>query len=99
MGLPLDPATRAEERSAFAPQPLSRSDSPPPRPPPLGVPLSTWPSLGCTSTQPSPWNAIWMVSPEPRPVNVFRLVSVFTLVRTPLDQVMAACGSQNVGAP
>ena len=31
-------------------------------------------------------------------MSVLRLASVFTLVRTPLDQVMAACRLQNVGA-
>src|SRR3954464_10521921 len=49
---------------------------PPPPPPPLGVPGSTWPSLGCTSTQPLPWKPTWSVSPEPRPTSVFRFASV-----------------------
>src|SRR4051812_39362119 len=73
-------------------------ESPPPLlPPPLVDPLSTWPSLGCTSTQPAPWKPIWSVSPEPRPIKVFRFASVFTCVCRPLDQVIAAWGSQNVG--
>ena len=57
------------------------------------------PSDGCTSTQPFPENSIWSVSPEARPIRVFRFTSVFTAVCTPLDHVIAACGSVNAVSP
>ena len=57
-----------------------------------------WPSDGCTSTQPWPPKAIWMVSPEPRPIRFFILKSVLIDVETPDDHVIAACASANVGA-
>src|SRR5438132_1425284 len=68
-----------------------------PEPPPAPTPW-TRPSLGCTSTQPSPLNAICNVSPDPRPIRVLRLASTFTWVWTPADQVIAAWASANVGA-
>src|SRR5919197_225316 len=75
----------------------------PPRPPPLSfLPLTfcaTRPSLGCTSTQPSPENATCTDSPEPKPTKLFRLASVLIELLTPDDQTIAALGSQNVGAP
>src|SRR3954471_14775811 len=71
------------------------SRPPAPLPPVVGT---TRPSLGCTSTQPSPWNPIWMLSPEPRPMKFLSFTSVLMLVVTLLDQVIAACGSAKVGA-
>src|ERR671923_60321 len=67
-------------------------------PPPLAAAPVTWPSDGCTSTQPWPANAIWIVSPEPRPIRFFILKSVLIDVLTPDDHVIAACASANVGA-
>ena len=55
------------------------------------------PSLGCTSTQPWPTKPICTDSPEPLPMNVFRLTSVLTVVCRLPYQVIAACGSANVG--
>src|SRR5918999_957414 len=72
--------------------------APPPPPPPPGAAAAIRPSDGCTSTQPSPLNAIWMLSPEPRPMSVLRLTSVFIDVVTPDDHVIAAWASANVGA-
>ncbi|CAN5221219.1 hypothetical protein BH20ACT16_BH20ACT16_07260 [soil metagenome] len=56
------------------------------------------PSDGCTSTQPSPLNAIWKASPEPSPTKLLSLMSVFIVVVTPDDHATAACASANVGA-
>ena len=54
---------------------------------------ATRPSEGWINSQPEPENDTWTVSPEPRPMNVFRLTSVLIELVSPLDQVIAACGS------
>ncbi len=63
-----------------------------PPPPPFAAGW-TRPSLGWTSTQPGPENAIWTVSPEPRPISVYRLTSVLIAVWTLDAHVIAADGS------
>ena len=78
-------------------QPPRLPSKPPPPELPLGLPKMR-PSLGCTSTQPCPANDIWTDSPEPRPMKFFSLMSVLMPVWTLEAQVIAACGSANVGA-
>ena len=56
------------------------------------------PSEGCTSTQPSPEKPIWTLSPDPIPISDLACMSVLSLVDTPPDQAIAACGSAKVGA-
>src|SRR2546423_8478094 len=95
------PASPGHRRAGAAQPPRLPSilPMPPPAPEPPPAPAAcTRPSLGCTSTQPSPENPTWTVSPDPRPISVFRLASTLTCVVTPLDHVMADCASANVGA-
>src|SRR3954462_10030815 len=71
-------------------------------PPLLLLPLTDWatrPSLGCTSTQPSPWKATCTDSPEPIPMKLLRLASGLIEGGPPLDQTIAPRGAHEVGAP
>src|SRR5690349_2902035 len=80
------------------PQPPRDPSNPPPPPPPFEDCEATRPSEGCTSTQPAPAKPICSDSPELFPISDFMFTSVFRWVVRLLDQVIAACGSQNVGA-
>jgi hypothetical protein len=88
---------RISALSAALPSTDAIGMGPPPPPPPPFVAAATWPSLGCTSTQPAPWKPSWIVSPEPLPTSVLRFASVFTCGLTLLDHVIAAFGSTKVG--
>src|SRR3954454_5000847 len=79
--------------------PPSEPSSPPALPPPPLAPAeATRPSDGCTSTQPAPAKPIWSDSPELLPISDLMFTSVLRWVWRLLDQVIAACGSQNVDA-
>src|SRR5688572_3692673 len=56
-------------------------------------------SYGCTTTNPSPLNIIWKLSPEPRPKKVFSDTSVLNSGVSVPDHAIVALGSVNTGLP